>query len=293
AHDVVLAHGGSTLQPVALAARRAGRPLVYRTIGDPRYWGTRPLARLRVGLPLRTAAHVVALYGGAAEYVRGRYGVAPSRVAVVPNAIEPDRFPLANAAPRARSRERLGLPGGVPLVGHLGALSPEKRPQEVLELATRIEGAHVVLAGDGPLRAELAARASGLPTVHLLPVQTDPAAFLQAVDVLALASETEGVPAVVLEATLTGVPVVATDVGGVGETLLGIGAAPAVPSGCWDLFTEAVRRALAHPGEVVGDRDRVVAHHGLRHVVDRYAALLRGVAAGEVTPGAAPRSRRG
>src|SRR5690606_9494750 len=84
AHDVVLAHGGSTLQPVALAARRAGRPLVYRTIGDPRYWGTRPLARLRVGLPLRTAAHVVALYGGAAEYVRGRYGVAPSRVSVVP-----------------------------------------------------------------------------------------------------------------------------------------------------------------------------------------------------------------
>ena len=60
----MVSHGGSTLAPVALCSRIARRPFVYRNIGDPVYWGQVRGANLRVGLPLRAASHVVALYDG-------------------------------------------------------------------------------------------------------------------------------------------------------------------------------------------------------------------------------------
>ena len=85
-HDVVVAHGGTTLQPVAAAATAARRPFVYRNIGDPEFWGRARGAGLRVGLPLRRAATVMALYPTAADYLRRRYRLRPDRVVLTSNA---------------------------------------------------------------------------------------------------------------------------------------------------------------------------------------------------------------
>ena len=79
------------------------------------------------------------------------------------------------------------------------------------------------LVGDGPQRGELVALAASLgldDAVHFAGVQYDVAGYMQAADLLLLTSDTEGIPAVVLEAGLHGLPVVATRVGGVPECVL-------------------------------------------------------------------------
>jgi glycosyltransferase involved in cell wall biosynthesis len=74
--------------------------------------------------------------------------------ALIPNGVDPDRF-----RPGPASRERLGLPDAVPLVLMVSALIPSKRVDRGIEAVAAMEGAHLVVAGDGPLRDEIDAQA--------------------------------------------------------------------------------------------------------------------------------------
>jgi len=80
------------------------------------------------------------------------------------------------------------------------------------------ERAHLVVAGDGPLRRELerdAARRGLTPYVHLLGARRDVEYIIGGIDVLVLTSGAEGVPGVLIEALMVGCPVVTVRVGGV------------------------------------------------------------------------------
>jgi len=80
-----------------------------------------------------------------------------------------------------------------------------------------------VLAGDGPERARLAARAHELgiaPATHFLGTRADKAELLEACDVFALASRSEGLGVAALEAMACRRPVVATRVGGLAEAVV-------------------------------------------------------------------------
>jgi len=81
---------------------------------------------------------------------------------------------------------------------------------------------HFVVCGDGPMRGDMAELAAGLGLagrLHLPSPQANIASWYKAMDVVMLTSRHEGLPNVLLEAQGLGVPVVASDVGGMSETV--------------------------------------------------------------------------
>ena len=102
------------------------------------------------------------------------------------------------------------------------------------------------LAGDGPDRAALERRAAALgDRVRFLGERRDVGRLLQAADLLVLPSDREGLPMAVLEALAAGVPVVASDVGGIPQ--LGADAVELVAPQSADALAEGIRRVLGDP----------------------------------------------
>jgi glycosyltransferase involved in cell wall biosynthesis len=213
---IVVAHGSSTLPAVASATLGAGVGFVYRSIGDPAAWVTTPSRRVRVRAAAVRAKVVVALWDGAAVTWHERLGVAAERVVVIPNAVRAADFAPASPDEQRSAREDLGLPLDRPVALCLGALSAEKRVDLAMAAVAALDGVHLAVVGDGPEREHLAAlaRRLGPGRIHVLGPHPDPRRALAAADLLVVSSDTEGQPAVAIEAGLSGLPVVATGVGG-------------------------------------------------------------------------------
>ncbi len=130
-------------------------------------------------------------------------------------------------------RERLRIPNGAILVGHVGRFDSIKRHEDLFEAAETLRAADppvfFAFAGDGPLLERFRVRAARLGNVLLLSNITDVAAFLRSIDIFVLCSEHEGTPQALLEALACGRPVIATAVGGVPHVLR---AESALPVGC-------------------------------------------------------------
>jgi glycosyltransferase involved in cell wall biosynthesis len=220
-HDVVVAHGSSTLPASRLALLGTPIPFVYRTIGCPDAWARTRSRRARVRWMLAGSSRIAALCEGSRRDVLRLYRPRPERVSVVGCAHSAERYRPATAAERARAREQLGLPQDVPVVVLVAALSAEKRVPDAVEALRAVPDAVLVVVGDGPLRAELeqASRADRA-RVRLTGQLDDVRPALHAADVAVLTSGTEGVPGALVQAGLCGVPAVATRVGYVDEVVL-------------------------------------------------------------------------
>jgi glycosyltransferase involved in cell wall biosynthesis len=199
--------------------------LVYRNIDDPYFWarGVRrrffyrhivmPQVDGVVGVSRTTLARVRELY---------RIDV-PS--VYVPNGIGIER--LCDAPTPTSARTSLGVPEGVRLVVFAGALTEQKRPDRFVRVLAEVRqtnpDAEGWIIGDGPLRAEVEALAAELGLsdhVRFCGSVPDVSVFFAAADVLAVTSDSDGIPAVVLEAGFLRVPVVATRVGGMHECVI-------------------------------------------------------------------------
>lgn len=187
----------------------------------------RPLWLRRLHAPL--VHHYVTVSMDLRRYLIERVGIAPHRVSSICNGVDVDRF-----APGPLARD-LGLPDDflrpdVVRVGTVGRLQPVKHQFALLEaiallrarcpeLADRIR---LVLVGEGPLREELAQRARmhRLDKATLFAGGTDRVPeWMRVLDVFVLPSLNEGISNTLLEAMATGVPVLATAVGGNPELL--------------------------------------------------------------------------
>jgi glycosyltransferase involved in cell wall biosynthesis len=167
---------------------------------------------------------------------------------------------------REALRERLGVSGHVVLT--LGRLVPIKGLDVLVQALRGVPDMTLVVAGDGPDRARLArqARVAGVrvafPGVVL---GEDKRAWLRAADVFALPSRRlpsgreEGTPTALLEAMLAGVPVVATDTGGVGELLRGRELAPEPRHGAQAAEREVARGLLVPPDNADALRRAIIA----------------------------------
>jgi glycosyltransferase involved in cell wall biosynthesis len=283
-HDLVVGHGSITLLAGAAVSAAAGRPFVYRSIGDPSVWGRVPLAPARIGAPLGRAAAVVALYDGARAELIGRYGLRPERVVVIPNAVDARRFAPADATDRLRARDRLGLDDDRSWVGFLGALSTEKRPGLALAAVAGTEDLGLVVAGDGPDAARVRAEAARIAPdrIRVVGALEDPRILLAAVDALVVPSRTEGMPAAAIEASMMEVPVVATDVGGMSAVVVDGVTGRLLPA---DPTAGAVGRALAEAAAARGTlgpaaRAHCLDRYGLEGVVDAWSDLIDRVVTG-------------
>jgi glycosyltransferase involved in cell wall biosynthesis len=123
-------------------------------------------------------------------------------------------------------RAELGIPAGVPLVGMVACLKPQKDPLAFVDVAARVRRAvpeaWFLLVGDGVLRArvEEARRRQGLvDRLLMLGWRRDIPAIMDALNVLVLTSLHEGLPRVVPEAMASSRPVVATAVDGTPEAV--------------------------------------------------------------------------
>jgi len=273
---VVVAHGSRTLPACAIALLGTRVPFVYRNIGDPRFWAASPLRRARTRAFLARARAVVALTAESSSILSDRYGVAPARVTVIPNGVASARHRPADSSARAAARAALGLPNGVPVVAVIGALRPEKDVGLAIDAVACVEGAHLLVVGDGPerLAAEASAQRVAPGRVHFTGSLADPGPAFDAADVVALTSRTEGVPAVLVEAGLRAIPVVTTDVGFVRDVVAHGVTGLVVTQREPIALSVAIRRALASPDLGVAARRRCAERFDLEPVADAWAFLL-------------------
>jgi glycosyltransferase involved in cell wall biosynthesis len=155
----------------------------------------------------------------------------------------PSSTPPAPPAPQAESDR--------PVVLAVGRLAPQKGFATLLQAATRWRDLKpepvLVIAGEGPLAAELKNQAVTLGIDARFPGQRDDVpALLAAAAVFVLPSVWEGQPLILQEALRTGVPIVATRVGGIPD-LTGEDAALLVPAGDPDRLAAAIRAVLTDP----------------------------------------------
>ena len=223
--DVVLAHGGWTAEVTAMAVPRGGPLLVWqRILGFPdKVWG--PVRRRWWRAIASRFDAGVALTDDLADELR-RLGFS-GPVWIIPNSRKPERFlAVDRATAAARLRTEVGVPADVPLIGFVGHLVRQKRPERALEVLAHLRAqhrpTHLVVAGSGPLRSDLEARAERLgvaEAVAFLGHRSDVEWVLGGVDLVLLTSEAEGIPGVAIEALMAGCPMVTVPVGGVAEVL--------------------------------------------------------------------------
>ncbi len=181
-------------------------------------------------LTSRWVQRYVCVSQSVAQFSAREAGLPPSRLTVIPNGVDLERFPATSPA----SLVAEGIPPGSRIIAFVGRLDRQKGLDWLLESAPewlpRVRDCHLVLVGQGPERSTLEriARQRGIAgQVHWLGWRKDIAEILAASDLLVLPSRWEGMPNVVLQAMASQMPVVATDVEGVRE-LLGENAEPQV-----------------------------------------------------------------
>ena len=276
----MLAHGSDTLPAVFLATRGTGVPFVYRSIGDPRYWSHRIDRRVRVGAQLRRARAVVATFAGAGRSLVEDHGLDPDRVHVIPNGRPLERFPEPTEAERVDARRSVLGPDGdpeAPTVLFLGTLAAEKAPELAVRAIAQLPGVHLLVAGSGPLRANVEQYAGTVAPgrVHLLGAVDDPRPVLLAADVVVIPSRSEGFPGVAVEAGLSGLPVVSTDVGAARDIVVPGETGFIADQRDAGLLAALLERALDDRARLgTNARRRCEAAFSLTVVADQWQALL-------------------
>lgn len=231
----------------------------------------------------------VALSGDLAGYLTGPVGIDRRRVAQICNGVDVSRFSVA-AAGRPQSIPGCPFqPDAHFIVGTVGRLQPEKDQTTLvrafahaLQQRPRLR---LVLAGDGPLRTAVEAEVNALglhDKVWLAGMRSDVPAVLQGLHVFVLPSRAEGISNTILEAMASGLPVVATAVGGNPELVVegqtGLLVPPADPQAMADALV-AMTSEGRHVAMGVAGRERVVQQFSLQAMVRSYQALydeLRG-----------------
>ncbi len=206
-------------------ARRLGIPYVVKVHGsDLNVHALQTLVRPQVRAALRGASAVVAVSQALADKA-ATLDADPSHVHVIYNGVDPTLF---SPGSRDKARWQLKLLPDAPLVLYVGNLKASKGCLDLLEAFPALLGVHpqarLVFVGDGACQAPLLERAKALGCEERVllagPVAHHALAdWFRAADLLCLPSHNEGVPNVVLEAMACGIPVVATDVGGIPEVL--------------------------------------------------------------------------
>jgi glycosyltransferase involved in cell wall biosynthesis len=228
AFDVVLC---SWLYPdgcaLAALAERFGFPLVLIAQGTDVHQYLENPVRRRAILEAARQSHTVITRSRDLANRLSAAGVCTEKLFPVYNGIDRACFRTGD---RDAARKRLGLPLDAKVILYVGNFLPIKNPvllvRAVSQLPARLDASPVCLAmvGDGPLLPQIrvTAAAAGLTDRLFLPGRLLPAevaAYMQAADLLCVPSDNEGVPNVILEAFASGLPVVATDVGGISEVL--------------------------------------------------------------------------
>jgi glycosyltransferase involved in cell wall biosynthesis len=268
-------------------ARAAAAPLILTpflhlaTPDDPyRKHYTRPHQ-----VRLLAESNAVVVQTGLEADAVAEWGIPRDRILTLGMAVE--HAEVTGGDPRAL-RDRLGIPAGRSIVGHLATLDPNKGSTDLVRAVDRLNRArpasdpiHLVMAGPTSPDFErfLAGFAGGrlpdwLSLLGPMPLNGR-AEFFAALDLFAMPSRTDSYGIVFLEAWANGLPVVAAAAGGVPEVVRDGATGLLVPFGDLDRLAEAVAKLLSDRplARAMGDAGRAAVGHG--HTWDdRFATLL-------------------
>jgi glycosyltransferase involved in cell wall biosynthesis len=251
-----VAHVTEVWPPALVAGRLARVPRVIVTHHTPEL-PRRDNLHGRLWSRLGWATRPEVVYTSEADRLSDRRR--PSHV--VPLGIDLDRFEAGTPA-----LERNG-----PIIGNVARLAPQKGQRYLIEAAPAVLARHpearFVVVGDGELRAELERQAAPLgDRMVFTGARHDVPDLLASFDVFAFPSLYEGLCVAVIEAQAAGVPVVATPVGGIRETVVdgetGFLCPPRDPAA----LSERIIACLDQPGQA-----RKMAETARRRVRERFS----------------------
>jgi glycosyltransferase involved in cell wall biosynthesis len=203
----------------------------------------------------------------------------PGKVLAICNGVDTNRF---SPGGRSAARAALGIAIESIVIGTVARLDPVKDQLGLLRAFAQVGDPRtvMVIAGDGPCRAELESAVSTLGLdgrVRFLGERKDVPRILAALDVFVLSSLGEGISNTILEAMGTGLPVIATRVGGnpelVSDGVTGLLVEPRSPAA----FAAAIRQYVDDPRRAAehgrAARELALSTFSLDRMVDAYGQL--------------------
>ncbi|RYZ08842.1 MAG: glycosyltransferase family 1 protein [Myxococcales bacterium] len=267
---VVVAHGSEPLKYLAALPKRA--KLVYYKIGVVHPKARAPLRRAAHAALLRRADVVAGVSQECLDEARDLFAVPERRLALIQNGRDPAVF---RPAPKLSS---------LPALLFVGHVSASKRPGSFIATVRALREAGVecraLLIGDGPLLTDLS-RDAAAANVTLLGARQDVPDLLRQGDVFVFTSvaDGEGMPGVFIEAGLSGLPIVTTDVPGARSCVVDGVSGYVVPIDAPAQLTRRVRELLESPSlrEAMGAAARAhcVQNFSLDSSVQAWSALLQ------------------
>jgi glycosyltransferase involved in cell wall biosynthesis len=194
------------------------------------------------------------------NHMNSAYALPADDFTVIRNGVDTRRVLTDEQAELAArsTRSEFGIPFDAPVVGFVGRFAHQKDPLRWLAVAKTVSAllpdVHFLMVGDGDLRqdVERCVSAYGLESrVHLTGFRDDVDRIYPALSVLLMTSLYEGLPLIILEAMLHGVPVVSTATGAtsecVGENVGALVAVDASPDVIAGKVIELLGRAKSDP----------------------------------------------
>ncbi len=237
-----------------LAARAASVPTVVHTPHGHVFYGhfgrTRSWIFLQIERALaRVTDRLIALTEAERQEHLERSVGSPERSAVIPSGIDVERF--ARAREQRVDPESLGCPSGSIVVGSVGWLTDIKGHRVLVEAAAVVRrecpALHVVIVGSGDRQQALDRQARELgiaDAVHLLGHREDVERCLAGFDCFVLPSFNEGMGRSLVEAMTAGLPVIASNVGGIPALIDDGRNGLLVPPGDSEALAEAIGRVI-------------------------------------------------
>jgi glycosyltransferase involved in cell wall biosynthesis len=236
--------------------RMAGVGAVLETCHGPEVWRMRNAMRTRFWVDRQIGRLVdkyIAVSHAAARHLIGNKSVPKSKITVIHNGRDLDRFAPTDMHRRTATRAALRL-GDVPAILAVARLDEQKGHRYLLDalatLAPRRPKLVTLLAGEGPLEHSLRAQCAALglaDRVRFLGYRRDVPELLEAADLVLLPSLYEGLPLVAIEALAAGRPMVATEVDGTPEVVIHERTGLLVPPANPVALAAAIERLLDNP----------------------------------------------
>lgn len=280
--DVLNMHSSTDSWLAALAALAlANPPPLVRTrhisAPIPRNWPTR-------WLYTRATAHIVTTGEALRQELIARNRFPGERIVSIPTGIDTDRFVPGD---RTAARTRLGLaPEGL-IVGIVATLRSWKGHLYLLEAFAKLArpDATLLIVGEGPMRGPIEAKVAELRLarrVRLVGQQDRPEDWLRTLDIFCLPSyANEGVPQAIVQAMMTGLPVVTTPVGAILEAVSDGETALVVPPKDASALAGAIDRLLQDPDLTArlgaAARDRASQRFSREAMLDRMESVFGNV----------------
>lgn len=280
--DIVHLQAGALLVYAYLPAKLAGAKIVY-TEHAKFSIQTKPKVRMLIKTLAPLTDAITTVSQDLLRFFNEYLGIPKSSMECIPNAVDTDRFTPDGGSVRGEL-----IPEDKLIFGSVARMTEAKDHGNLLRAFKMVldgrDDIHLALVGDGETREEvetMIAEYELQDSVLMLGRQEAIPEFLRAMDIFVLPSKREGAPISVLEAMACGIPVIATDVGGVSEIVKDRINGCVVPPEDHDSLAEAMRWMVENQ-----DKRQALASEGLGTISadysntamsERYKALYKRV----------------